>query len=234
MRTRTQVAALIPVAAAALVLASSCTGSRKPVTLENADDTLAYVMGMGYADYLKTLPAELDIDVLVAGMRDKLAGSGTRIDEKDAPLMMNTMLRGLQDKKNMEMKEKNVKEGEDFLAKNAQRPEVTTTASGLQYEVIREGKGKKPAATDKVRVHYAGTLVDGTEFDSSYKRGQPAEFGLNQVIRGWTEGLQLMSVGSKYKLYLPGSLAYGERGAGGKIGPNATLIFDVELLEILK
>ena len=122
--------------------------------------------------------------------------------------------------------------GEQFLAANAKRPEVKTTPSGLQYEVIEATIGQKPKATDKVRVHYEGTLTDGTVFDSSYKRGEPITFGLNQVIKGWTEGLQLMSIGSKYKLYIPYELGYGAQGAGGSIPPYAALIFTVELLGI--
>lgn len=123
-------------------------------------------------------------------------------------------------------------DGEKFLKANAQRTEVKTTPSGLQYEVIEATLGQKPKATDKVKVHYEGTLIDGTVFDSSYKRGEPITFGLNQVIKGWTEGLQLMSIGSKYKLYIPYQLAYGEQGAGGSIPPYAALIFTVELLGI--
>lgn len=123
-------------------------------------------------------------------------------------------------------------EGEKFLAENAKRPEVKTTASGLQYEVLESTLGQKPKATDTVRVHYEGTLIDGTVFDSSYKRGQSISFGLNQVIKGWTEGLQLMSIGSKYKLYIPYELAYGAAGAGADIPPYAALIFTVELLGI--
>ena len=123
-------------------------------------------------------------------------------------------------------------DGEKFLADNAKRAEVKTTPSGLQYEVIEATLGQKPKATDTVKVHYEGTLIDGTVFDSSYKRGEPIKFGLNQVIKGWTEGLQLMSIGSKYKLYIPYQLAYGEAGAGGSIPPYAALIFTVELLGI--
>jgi FKBP-type peptidyl-prolyl cis-trans isomerase FkpA len=122
--------------------------------------------------------------------------------------------------------------GEAFLQENAKKDGITTTASGLQYEVITEGDGKKPGATDTVQVHYRGTLLDGTEFDSSYKRGEPISFRLNQVIPGWTEGLQLMTVGSKYRLFIPSNLAYGSRGAGGVIGPDETLIFEVELLDV--
>ena len=124
-------------------------------------------------------------------------------------------------------------EGERFLAENAKRPNVTVTPSGLQYEVLTEGTGRSPKATDTVRCHYHGTLIDGTVFDSSYQRNQPADFGLNQVIAGWTEGVQLMKEGAKYRFYLPYHLAYGERGAGNSIPPFATLVFDVELLKVL-
>lgn len=134
----------------------------------------------------------------------------------------------------MNASKKAKEEGEKFLAENAKRAEVKTTPSGLQYEVIEATLGQKPSATDKVRVHYEGTLIDGTVFDSSYKRGESITFGLNQVIKGWTEGLQLMSVGSKYKLYIPYDLAYGAQGAGGSIPPYAALIFTVELLGIEK
>lgn len=134
----------------------------------------------------------------------------------------------------MDASKKAKEEGEKFLAENAKREGVKTTASGLQYEVIESTLGQKPSATDKVRVHYEGTLIDGTVFDSSYKRGESITFGLNQVIKGWTEGLQLMSVGSKYKLYIPYDLAYGAQGAGGSIPPYAALIFTVELLGIEK
>ena len=134
----------------------------------------------------------------------------------------------------MNASKKAKEEGEKFLAENAKRAEVKTTPSGLQYEVIESTLGQKPSATDKVRVHYEGTLIDGTVFDSSYKRGEAITFGLNQVIKGWTEGLQLMSVGSKYKLYIPYELAYGAQGSGGSIPPYAALIFTVELLGIEK
>lgn len=137
------------------------------------------------------------------------------------------------DKLNQAKNEKlaaNLKEGEEFLETNKKRPEVVTTASGLQYEVLVEGNGPKPKASDTVKCHYHGTLLNGTVFDSSVQRGQPASFPLNMVIKGWTEGVQLMSVGSKYRFFLHPSLAYGERGAGASIGPNSTLIFDVELL----
>lgn len=130
------------------------------------------------------------------------------------------------------MAQTSLEKGQQFLQENAKKDGVKTTASGLQYEVLTEGSGKTPKATDTVLVHYKGTLLNGTEFDSSYKRGEPIEFPLNQVIRGWTEGVQLMKEGSKYRFYIPSNLAYGPRGAGGVIGPDETLIFDVELLKV--
>lgn len=135
-------------------------------------------------------------------------------------------------KAKQEKLEANLKAGESFLEENKKRPEIKTTDSGLQYEVLVEGNGAKPTATDKVKCHYHGTLIDGTIFDSSVQRGQPATFPLNMVIKGWTEALQLMPVGSKYRLFLHPSMAYGERQTGNVIGPNSTLIFDVELLDI--
>ena len=133
-----------------------------------------------------------------------------------------------------EMAAKNIEIEKKFLAENGAKENVKTTASGLQYEVITEGKGAKPGATDMVKVHYTGSLLNGQVFDSSVQRGEPAQFGVHQVIPGWTEALQMMSVGSKYKLYIPARLAYGENGAGDRIPPNATLIFEVELLDIVK
>ena len=150
-----------------------------------------------------------------------------------SPQEVNQLIQAYFSKVQEEMFEKNLKEGRDFLEKNGKRPEVVSLPSGLQYEVIKQGTGAKPKATDKVKVHYHGTLLNGTVFDSSVERNQPATFGVNQVIRGWVEGLQLMCVGSKWKLYIPSDLAYGAQGAGGSIGPNSTLIFEVELLDIL-
>ena len=145
-----------------------------------------------------------------------------------------TKLQAAQQAKTAEQATKNKAEGDKFLAANKTKPGVKTTASGLQYSVVKEGTGKKPTAESTVKVHYTGTLLDGTKFDSSVDRGEPAQFPLNGVIAGWTEGLQLMSVGSKYKFFIPYDLAYGERGAGADIKPYSALVFEVELLEILK
>lgn len=162
------------------------------------------------------------------GIKDVFEGNEPKVTYKEAQQILNEYFAKLQQEVSAAVKSL----GEQFLAENAKRAEVKTSASGLQYEVLTEGTGAKPKATDKVRVHYEGTLIDGTVFDSSYKRGEAITFGLNQVISGWTEGLQLMSIGSKYKLYLPYNLAYGEHGAGEMIPPYSALIFTVELLGI--
>jgi len=220
--------------AAALLGAVSCSGgSAKKVKLANETDSLAYVLGMGYADYLKTLPVDVNIDLVVAGIRDKTAGAALLIDREQATQVKIALGQRIEENKMKEISGKNVKDADQFLTANRSKPGVKETASGLQYEVVKEGKGPKPAATSTVKVHYVGTLIDGTEFDSSRRRGEPTTFPLNAVISGWTEGLQLMSVGSTYKLYLPAKLAYGDRGAPPKIGPGTALIFEVELLDIV-
>lgn len=192
-------------------------------------DKVAYALGLSIGQNLaqsgvKTIASE----DFVAGMNDVLKGNKPQISMQEAQTVLNTFFQELEEKAAGAAKA----EGEKFLAENAKRPEVKTTPSGLQYEVLEPAIGQKPSATDKVKVHYEGTLIDGTVFDSSYRRGEPISFGLNQVIAGWTEGLQLMSVGAKYKLYIPYNLGYGERGAGAQIPPYAALIFTVELLGI--
>lgn len=172
----------------------------------------------------------VDFEQIFKGLKDVMTGIPTEISAEEAGNLLQKYFAELEENK---MKA-NIEEGKAFLAANSARPEVTTLPSGLQYEVIVEGKGDKPKATDTVRCHYHGTLVDGTVFDSSVRRGEPADFPVNGVIAGWVEALQLMPVGSKWKLYIPYNLGYGARGAGQSIPPYATLIFEVELLEILK
>ncbi len=196
----------------------------------------SYAIGMDIGQSVKSLGADIDQDALTAGIRDRLSGNTLKLTQEEATKVQQAFFKARAEKQAAERKklaEKNKVEGEKFLAENAKKKGVKTTDSGLQYEVLKQGDGAKPKATDQVKVHYRGTLLDGTEFDSSYSRGQPVTFPLNGVIKGWTEGLQLMPVGSKYKFYLPASLAYGEQGAGNKIAPNATLIFEVELLDIV-
>jgi FKBP-type peptidyl-prolyl cis-trans isomerase FklB len=203
----------------------------KPQSLE---DRASYSIGLNLGRSLKTNDINANTDLIIKGLRDGLAGQALLTDQEMQSTMQEfqQQVQAQQEAKQKVIGEKNKTEGEAFLAKNKARQGVKTTASGLQYEVLTEGTGPQPKATDTVTVNYRGTLMDGTEFDSSYERGQPATFVLNQVIPGWTEGVQLMKVGSKYKFYIPASLGYGERGAGGVIGPNAPLVFEVELLSI--
>jgi len=205
--------------------------------LETEKDKVSYMVGMQIGGSLTRIKDEIDITLVQQAMADALAGKDMKLSPEEAMQVQQAFAEKLQAKQAAEMQamaEKNKKEGEAFLAKNKSASGVKTTASGLQYQVITEGKGEKPSATDTVKVHYVGTLLDGTKFDSSIDRGQPAQFALNAVIPGWTEALQLMPVGSKYKLWIPSDLAYGDRGTPGPIGPNSTLQFEVELLEIVK
>ncbi|UFH57367.1 FKBP-type peptidyl-prolyl cis-trans isomerase [Spirosoma sp. KNUC1025] len=175
--------------------------------------------------------------LLMRGLEDVLTDRKTQLTVPQAGQVMNTFMQKQMASRNAEatkVAEENKKIGDAFLAENKAKAGVTTTKSGLQYSVEKEGTGAKPTATDRVKVHYTGKLIDGKVFDSSVERGQPAEFGVSEVIKGWTEALQLMPVGSKWKLYIPSDLAYGDRGAGADIKPGSTLVFDVELLDIVK
>ena len=223
-----------------------CQGATQPEVEVNLNDQLhkrSYGMGMNTARQFKQMNLEIDPEVFVKGFRDQSSDGEKLMTEED----VKQVLMDLQEEREAEQRanrdkqmaqsplaEKNKKDGAAFLAANKEKEGVVTLESGLQYKVIREGKGSKPTGDQRVRVHYRGTLIDGTEFDSSYKRGQPIDFGVGGVIRGWTEALLLMPEGSKWELYIPGDLAYGTRGAGAQIGPNATLLFEVELLEVLK
>lgn len=201
-------------------------------------DKLSYAMGLNIGLQLKQmgLGNRLEVKDFGDAVNDILQGNAMKLDPDEANSLLNnffTELEKEQNAKNAEAGKAAKSEGEKFLAENAKKPGVMVTASGLQYEVLNEGSGRSPKATDVVRCHYHGTLIDGTVFDSSYQRNQPADFGLNQVIAGWTEGVQLMKEGAKYRFYLPYNLAYGEHGAGASIPPYAALIFDVELLKVL-
>ena len=193
------------------------------------EDKVAYALGTSIGLQLQQMGAnELDITDFSQGVKDALAGSPV-MERAEIEAVINEFFT----RKSQEQAAKAKEEGARFLAENAKKEGVVTLPSGLQYQVLREGNGKKPKATDQVRCHYEGTLINGTVFDSSYKRGEPAVFGLNQVISGWTEGVQLMQEGAKYRFFIPYNLAYGERGAGQQIPPFAALIFDVELIEVM-
>jgi len=201
---------------------------------DNTMDKLSYALGLSFGQQIASANLPLnDKQSFVKGIETILNGTKPEIDFAACQEVLNDFFAKVQEEENKQNATAK-KEGEEFLAKNRERTGINTTASGLQYEVIKEGKGDKPSTNDTVEVHYHGTLIDGTVFDSSVKRGQPAVFGVNQVIKGWVEGLQLMSVGSKYRFYIPSELAYGEHGAGSMIKPHSTLIFEVELLGIKK
>lgn len=205
--------------------------------LETEKDKISYVVGMQVGSSLSQIKDEIDLDIVFQAIRGSLAGEEPVLSQEEAMAVQQAFAQKLQARRAAEVQEaaaKNKAEGDKFLAANKSKPGVKTTDSGLQYQVVEQGKGPKPAETDTVKVHYTGTLLDGTKFDSSVDRGQPAQFALNAVIPGWTEALQLMPVGSKYKLWIPSDLGYGDRGTPGPIGPNQTLVFDVELIEIVK
>lgn len=193
-------------------------------------DKFSYAIGLGIGQNLLSMGAQnINVEDFAKAVKAVLENKETEITHTEAREIVNKYFEELEAKLNAE----NIEKGKNFLLENAKRPGVVTLASGLQYEVIKEGNGKKPSSTDKVKCHYEGTLIDGTLFDSSIKRGEPAVFGVNQVIKGWVEALQLMSEGSKWRLYIPSELAYGAQQAGEMIPPHSTLIFDVELIEVL-
>ena len=191
---------------------------------------ISYALGLGIGQQLKSMNIEnFSVSEFARSIEDVMSGKETEMSAKDAQILLNEYFQ----KKQEEEAKANIAEGKAFLEENGKREGVVTTKSGLQYEVLTEGTGNSPKATDKVRCHYEGRLIDGTVFDSSYQRNEPADFGLNQVIAGWTEGVQLMKEGAKYRFYIPYLLGYGERGAGASIPPYATLVFDVELIKVL-
>ena len=199
-------------------------------------DKLSYALGIGIGSQLAGMGAkELNIDDFAQAIKDVISGSELKVDNAEAQTLVQNFFQEQEAKQLAAAAEagKAAKAaGEAFLAENGKKDGVVTLPSGLQYQVLKEGDGKKPSATDQVVCHYEGTLIDGTVFDSSYQRNQPATFGLNQVIAGWTEGVQLMQEGAKYRFFIPYNLAYGERGAGAQIPPFAALVFDVELIEV--
>ena len=220
------------------VACNDATGQKK-VALKTKNDSLSYAVGAQVAFNLKKDSLKVDIDMIAAGLRDYLQDDTTKVQIKMEQIVsiFQNLSKEIQEKQKAQAETKakaSKEEGDAFLAKNKTANGVTTLASGLQYKVIKMGNGPKPLKTDKVKVHYIGKLIDGKEFDSSVKRGEPAEFPVGEVIPGWTEALQLMPVGSKWMLYIPSNLAYGEQGAGGVIPPSAVLTFEVELIDIVK
>lgn len=194
-------------------------------------DKISYALGMSLGHSLLNSGVKtMDYARLTQGIKDIVEGNKPDMTVEEAQQAITAYF----EKAQAEAAERNIAEGKSFLETNGKRPEVNTTASGLQYEVLTQGNGEQPKSTDRVKVHYHGTLIDGTVFDSSVQRGEPATFGVTQVIAGWVEALQLMTVGSKWKLFIPSELAYGSHGAGASIAPHSTLIFEVELLGIEK
>ncbi len=244
------------IAVATLLALSACKGENKPVEVSSSKaeadkaatdktgypglptekEQVSYTIGMAMGKQLSEIKDEVNVDTVVKALRTQMDGGKALVTDEQAQQIMQAFGQKMQAKqiaKMMEEGKANLEKGEKFLSENGKKQGVVTTASGLQYQVLTEGKGAKPGATDGVKVNYKGTLLDGTEFDSSYKRGEPAVLPLQGVIPGWAEGLQLMPVGAKYKFWIPSKLAYGEQ-APPMIGPNQMLEFEVELLEIVK
>jgi FKBP-type peptidyl-prolyl cis-trans isomerase FklB len=223
------------IAVLSILLLGSQVQAGGNLVLKDQKDKLSYSMGVRVGDNLKRQSVDINSKVFMQGFKDALSGSKKLMTDQEVNDTLMTFQKEMMAKeaaRRKELGEKNKKEGEAFLAENKNKEGVTTLPSGLQYKVIQEGTGKIPQKTDTVSINYRGTLIDGTEFDSSYTRGQPATFPVNGVIAGLSEALQMMKVGSKWQLFIPSNLAYGERGAGEDIGPNAALIFEVELLSI--
>jgi FKBP-type peptidyl-prolyl cis-trans isomerase len=221
----------------ALLLFLSCSADKpetKAPDLSTFEQKISYVFGREIGQSFREAPTQIDVNAFMRGIQDAISQKPSMIsteEEEKTKMQFSAKMQEEQAKRMAELADKNLKEEESFLVKNKSEQGVVTTASGLQYQVLQEGAGDVLKETDRVKVHYRGALIDGTEFDSSYSRNEPVVFEVNGVIPGWTEGLQLMKFGGKYKLWIPSKLAYGARGAGRAIGPNALLIFDVEPLE---
>ena len=220
-----------------IFLVATTAFSQESTTLKDEKDKVSYSIGLDIGNTFKKQKMDIDPTVLISGLKDGYSGNKPQMTEEEVKATMTAFSKSMMEKQANQAKEasaKNGAEGEKFLADNKSKEGVKTTASGLQYKVLKEGSGESPKETDTVVTNYRGTLIDGTEFDSSYKRNEPASFPVNRVIKGWTEALQMMKPGAKYQLFIPAGLAYGERGAGQDIGPNQTLIFEVELLSVKK
>lgn len=231
MRTRNTFALL-----GAALLLSACSSGKAPATLENDDQKASYGIGLDMGRSLAPAKGRLDMPAFMKGVEDALAGAEPALADSVVQAAIQAFSQSImeaQQKERTELAEKNKAEGEKYLAENGAKPGVTTTASGLQYEVLTQGSGPTPTPEQQVRVHYKGTLLDGKEFDSSYGK-EPVVFPVSGLIPGFSEALQLMSVGSKFRVVIPGDIAYGPSGAGQDIGPNATLVFEIELIEIVQ
>jgi FKBP-type peptidyl-prolyl cis-trans isomerase len=216
-------------------LIAAASVAQEPSTLKSPKEKLSYALGVDLGNQFRQQAVEIDSAIFAEGLKTALAGGKTLLTEQEVKSVigeLQTRMREKQAAAVKEISEKTKKEGEAFLAENKSKEGVVTLPSGLQYKILKAGDGKKPTIDDTVVCHYRGTLVNGTEFDSSYKRNQPATFAVKGVIKGWTEALQLMPVGSKWQLFIPSALGYGERGATSLIPPNSALIFEVELISI--
>jgi FKBP-type peptidyl-prolyl cis-trans isomerase FklB len=219
------------IAALGILFLVSQAYAEEKLVLKNQKDKVSYIIGMDIGNNLKKQSIDVDPSILAKGVKDALTGGKPLLTEQEINETMAAFQKEMMAKQE-QVGKKNKAEGDAFLAENKKKEGVKTLPSGLQYKVIKAGTGKKPKPTDTVTTHYRGTLINGTEFDSSYKRGQTVSFPVSGVIPGWTEALQLMEEGAKWQLFIPSNLAYGERGTGGLIGPNATLIFEIELISI--
>ncbi|KUO62838.1 peptidylprolyl isomerase [bacterium BRH_c32] len=221
----------------ATITLNAQTKKEQKMKLVSEQDSISYSIGQSIGKNLSDPNFDLNYEAVIEGIQDAMVNHTSIMSEEEMNKVMTAFNNKIMSKRNAvvnEMKEKNSALSQAFLEANKQKEGVKVLPDGLQYKVINSGAGASPSATDKVKVHYKGSLITGEEFDSSYKRGEPTEFGVNQVIKGWTEVLQLMKVGDKWEVYIPSELAYGENGAGQMIGPNAALIFEIELLDIVK
>ncbi len=223
------------IAAIGVILLGGQAGAQEGQALKTEKEKISYILGVDIGSNMKKHSVDIDPDILSQGLKDGLSGAKPRLSDKEIQETMTAFQQKIKAKQEEMRKaagEINKKEEAVFLAENKKKEGVTALPSGLQYKILKPGAGKKPQASDTVTVHYRGSLINGTEFDSSFRRGQPATFPVSSVIRGWTEALQLMQEGAKWQLFIPSGLAYGEKGAGQMIGPNQTLIFEVELVSI--
>lgn len=230
-----RIASLVLAVAVTLAWSACAQAQQAQGGLDSSAARIGYTIGQDFGANLKQSGIQLDLEALIRGLRDAATGAPSQLTEEQMQAAMEELdkvMAAQQAQQTTTDAKENLDEGQQFLANNAKQEGVTQLPSGLQYRILKEGDGATPTADSTVQTHYRGTLIDGTEFDSSYRRGEPATFGVGQVIAGWTEALQLMQVGDKWQIFVPANLAYGERGAGGTIGPNATLIFEIELLGI--